>query len=339
MTDRPRPGRQRRAESSFLESAVYWLAAVSAYNAYRSLSRDLSASEQLFVFAQIAVGLILCAAVFLRGERRRNLIREERQAWADGAFADLLDPRSNADSAGAFADLIESRRGKRFSLYLRPGNVDTRLATKNPGSAAPGSLARRSIDVEELVASAVDGWCPMVAIGRFGSSRLVFSEFVGAPCVHVEGDWQSSVRQLLDSAEMVFLLPGYTSGVGWEIERILQSEALLAKTIWIMPPWQENRIGMLPFDPSRHWREVVEHLRGSTLALPPYSKAGALFIFDRGGRLVARRSLQPRRSSLIIQLLAAFFPPLASSSSPTRHIRRVIWDLHLGIKERNRSAA
>lgn len=143
------------------------------------------------------------------------------------------------------AALIATRGtdGRRFSLYLRPfastggvkilGKASTRKRGMTHTSMFGGSHVSHTVehweDLETVLADALGGRSPLVALGRPG-------EHIGAALVAVsDEEWQSLVRQLADRAELIFLLPSKDPGTAWELACVLQDPRLLAKTVVVLP--------------------------------------------------------------------------------------------------------
>jgi hypothetical protein len=87
--------------------------------------------------------------------------------------------------------------------------------------------------LEQTVASELGVLAPFVAIGEPGESYPDF----GATRAYFEGAddaWQSAVRDWMDRAAIIVLVPGLTAGLGWELEQVFRG-GYDAKLVMVLP--------------------------------------------------------------------------------------------------------
>jgi hypothetical protein len=130
--------------------------------------------------------------------------------------------------------------------------------------------------LEEVLARHVRGIGPFVAIGapteplpELGAARAYFSD----------DTWQSAIIRWIDFAGLIILAVGPTKWIRWELDAIIERDAL-CKFIILMPPG-------LPDDRAARWQNVTSGLQptrwGSSLAMVNYQTVIAVGFFDDGG--------------------------------------------------------
>lgn len=122
------------------------------------------------------------------------------------------------------------------TLLLRTFADDRiRVATRRQDSAGLiDQLAlRRKERFEEVIASSLSRYGPPLTVGEpgqvlppgLGARRMTFSDET----------WQTNVTAMANQATLIAVTLGRTSGLGWEMQLILE-EGLLHKTLFIVPP-------------------------------------------------------------------------------------------------------
>ncbi|HEX2208249.1 MAG TPA: hypothetical protein VHG93_11255 [Longimicrobium sp.] len=198
------------------------------------------------------------ASVFYRAGRERRQIKRNLKA-------ELLLER------------LKQGSDEPFSLYLRSFAHDG--FTRRKGfwwyvlAEGDVSLIDRET-LELLISQRMRMRCPMIALGppgdKLGAGRLATSE----------AEWKEITLFLMDRARFIFIVPGASEGVLWEIRHLARDH--YAKTRYIMPPakfmgdaaraeelWDEARLPCIP--------------RG--IDLPRYDPRGAQLIMDANGRV------------------------------------------------------
>jgi hypothetical protein len=165
-----------------------------------------------------------------------------------------------------------------FSLYLRSFAHDG--FTRRKGFwwyvLAEGDVSlidRESLEL--LISQRMRMRYPMIALGlpgeQLGAGRLTTSE----------AEWREITLFLMDRAQFIFIVPGASEGVLWEVRHLARHHH--AKTRYIMPPakfmdgnatraeelWDEARLPCIP--------------RG--IDLPRYDPRGAQLIMNAAGRV------------------------------------------------------
>jgi hypothetical protein len=204
-----------------------------------------------------------CAAVFYRaGRQKRQITRDLR--------------------AALLLDRLQQGAAEPFSLYLRSFAQEERLKRRKglwwylllEGDFF--GLDRETLDL--LVSSEAPYRYPTIALGRPG-------EKLGAGRLpSTDADWEALVLLLMRQAQVIFIVPGTSEGVMWEMERLKDYRA---KTVYLMPPTKYYHGDAR--SAARHWHELRHTFMRRDIFLPGYDPKGALFTLDERGR-VARQS-------------------------------------------------
>ena len=147
------------------------------------------------------------------------------------------------------------------SLFLRPFRVDS--AFDYSTKASKGNL-------EQLIAKVVK---PGAMLYGLGATNLAKSKSVIPTLSYENETWQTEVRKAIQIAVPIFLVPGTEPAVSWEVQEIIDADAL-AKTIFVMPATLRSNV----IDAERHWAVsswVFKNKFG--IDLPEYSFRGAWF--------------------------------------------------------------
>ena len=120
------------------------------------------------------------------------------------------------------------------------------------------SMAPIGVPLEGILAAAVEDHGPFVALAKPGQRIPVD----GAARDSVDGDWKSHITSFLRKAGVVFVLPGLTENLLWELNW-LNDEGMLHKLVMVLPPIGRSRR-------LEHWKKFcqVMHL-DHLLQLPP----------------------------------------------------------------------
>ena len=253
----------------------------------------------------VGSGFMSIANAASRADQAREQRRRDRAAEA--LLADVADPR------------VEVRP---FSLYLRPFASTDRLPAQPvpDDDLAAGDSFPTHLDVESLLARGLRKDCPLIALGREGEMRE------GAGRVRVADDrWRDAVAHLAARATFQVIVPSANPGTLWELERLVRDEHL-AKTLFVMPEelsqapsgvWTTTEDDR-PFDAgvrryrgedhvydfAGEWAAATERAEPLGIHLPPYARAGALFVLDPSSGRLARSaplalSVLTRRASYL----------------------------------------
>lgn len=155
-------------------------------------------------------------------------------------------------------------------------NVLTALVARDGRQIGSGRY-----DAEEHLDDAIDSEAMFVAIGdkraSFGAAKIIVKD----------EDWQETFRRLTDAAQLIFMMPGPSPAVLWELSQIMQSQNLLDKTIFIMP-----RAGSMPLfsrgslgkgAEATAWVRLTETVfRELGVTLPRYHSEGCFFRLRSG---------------------------------------------------------
>ena len=137
-----------------------------------------------------------------------------------------------------------------------------------------GWLSSSGGRLEEALAREVSGIGPFVAIGapteplpELGAARAYFSNET----------WQNTIIRWIDSAGLIISVIGPTKWIRWELNTIVERDAL-SKLIILMPPGEDR---------AARWRNVTSELQptrwASSLAMVDSETVIAIGFFDDGG--------------------------------------------------------
>jgi hypothetical protein len=133
------------------------------------------------------------------------------------------------------------------------------------------------LDLEAILAEAVESLAPLVALGRPG-------EQIGAGRISCQDDkWRGILELLANNAEHICVLPTDSPGTRWEMEHI-RGQGLLAKCFFLMPP--ENQA----FGWKGRWEHATAALEEYGLRLPEYQNNGMIFTAGQDGMTQLRRA-------------------------------------------------
>lgn len=213
------------------------------------------------------VGLVLIYTVGRNlASQWYRLGREKRQVKRDLRAALLVERLEQGHDEPfslylrSFSDEDTFRRRKGFWWYvLLEGDVTT--------------LDRETLEL--LIAQRMRIRLPMIALGppgdALGAGRLATSE----------AEWKDLAVFLMDRARMIFIVPGSSEGVLWEIRHLARDHH--AKTRYIMPP--VNFHGGDAARAEEHWDNARLPAIPRGIDLPRYDPRGAQLILDANGRV------------------------------------------------------
>jgi hypothetical protein len=184
------------------------------------------------------------------------------QAEAQRELSDLLGRGQLQDASGPPIFLfLRSFDIARSGVSARIGAA--LLATLSFIAASTSSAAGPSrFDAEEELDDVVGTHGMFLAIGNklasFGSAKLVVDD----------KDWKQTFFSLSDAAKMIFMMPGPSQSVLWELSQVLSSAGLLAKTVFIMPRLEK---------PHAWFEFAAMALHELNLKVPFYNSEGCCF--------------------------------------------------------------
>ncbi len=174
--------------------------------------------------------------------------------------------RSRADDVRK-ALMRDEKPAESFAVLLRPFRTSGRLTYTD-------LLGSHIVEFETCIASALDVWWDMPLIS-IGSDRQRF----GAVGVSVtEQQWQRFVGFAMTNAAAVFLIPGSTAGIVWELSA-LKKPNIRRKAVVIMPRASES------FEVEPFWKSAQRAARTSGIKLPAYDPSGAFFRLTARGKI------------------------------------------------------
>jgi hypothetical protein len=176
-------------------------------------------------------------------------------------------------------------------LYLRSFQDDSEMLGMDAGVDAPSAKLKKSGALaqvwrrfntstggrlEEVLAKEVSGVGPFVAIG---APTETLPELGAARAYFGNDTWQSAIIRWVDLAGLIIKVIGPTKWIRWELDTIIERDAL-SKLIVLMPPgWPDDR--------AARWQNVISALQptrwGSSLAMVDPETVIAIGFFDDGG--------------------------------------------------------
>jgi hypothetical protein len=140
------------------------------------------------------------------------------------------------------------------------------------------SILFRRHDAEEKLAEAIGSMGHLLAIGdkrtSYGAAKLIVRDH----------EWQTTFRELVERAKAIFVLPGPSEAVMWEIEQLARTPLLLAKVVFVMPREGTQDWGGGGGD-KQVWYETVGLIaRATGIMLPDYDENGCYLRVRTDGR-------------------------------------------------------
>lgn len=159
------------------------------------------------------------------------------------------------------------------------------MATSSGGQGLTTLLVGRPLEVP-LVAAFREVY-PVVTLGRPGE-RL---PALGAARLYLNDDgWRRRVEELIASARLVIVVAGASPGLLWEVQAILQAEAL-RKTVLYVPIDPNRRAASL-----ERWQTFRETLHASTTValgdLPARLATDAMILLGASGTAPGVRAVR-----------------------------------------------
>ena len=138
----------------------------------------------------------------------------------------------------------------------------------------------RRYEVEENLDNAIGLSAMFVAIG----DRL--ASYGAAKITVKEEDWQKTFFRLANDSQLIFMMPGPSPPLLWELSQIVQSPSLLEKTVFIMP--RGGKLSLV-----RTWQKVSDMAAELGVNLPPYTSEGCYFRLREDRRASETIALEP----------------------------------------------
>jgi hypothetical protein len=240
----------------------------------QSLKADVMGVEHSkisMVLPWVALPVIIVVARSLSGAFYR-IGRTKRQLKRDIKAALLLD---------------RLRKGSQepFSLYLRSFSEDTKLRRHKGvwwyvmSEGGILNIDRETLDL--VISSEMRHSCPVIAFDQvretLGAGRLLSAD----------GEWESVVLFLMKRAQLIFVVPGTSKGVVWEVEQLRN---YFKKTVFVMPPARYWRKPLKNVE--QLWHEIRTEFSTRGILMPSYDRSGALFRLNEQGQLDQQESFE-----------------------------------------------
>jgi hypothetical protein len=103
-----------------------------------------------------------------------------------------------------------------------------------------------------------------------------------AKFIDTDAEWRNRFAALCTNAKAIFILPGTSSSVIWEIDQIYKANNLSTKSFFIMPPERSSFLlnpvrKLFRSHNRRYWDNISLTLKRSGVLLPEYSSDGGIF--------------------------------------------------------------
>jgi hypothetical protein len=219
--------------------------------------------------------------------------------WIIGK-AEGKDQEGKDDAAQTI--IASGEAGKPFFLYLRPFDSTNayRIVDAHRNAFSMETYQRDGFDdIERLVARALESTAPFIALGVSGEHR-------GAGRATVdESAWQAKIGALMQQAKIIIIMPSSNEGTLYEL-KLLVSERLLEKTLFIMPPVESYWYKSIFATGEHKWQATRAACAAFGLTLPEQVREGALFSVDAASGTIQRVPLpgpEPREWTEAFQRL------------------------------------
>jgi hypothetical protein len=267
---RPRARTRLAARAQALRAIglLTWLAAfVLALRAITQLIQDQD------LVAALPVGAVEFALVLVGFRLWR---RSQRLAAVDANEELKRDPRAPILYLRSFQDDLELLEGG-AGLFVQIGSGAPSAKLESARAQAWRRILQLGTGrLEESLAWEVRGIGPFVAIGapteplpELGAARAYFSD----------DTWQSTIIRWIDTAGLIILALGPTEWIRWELDTLVERDAL-SKLIILMPTGR-------PEDRAARWQNVTSGLQptrwASSLAMVDSETVIAIRFIDDGG--------------------------------------------------------
>jgi YidC/Oxa1 family membrane protein insertase len=245
---------------------MFWLSAVVLLMGSSDLLRDV-----------FAVTVVLSLVIYLIALRLSQTLagRDFAAALAGGPAGDrpiILFLRSFV--------IARSSLGARFWVELSSIVRSYISITTTTLVGDTAGFVDRRYDVEENLDNAIGLNAMFVAIG----DRL--ASYGAAKITVKEEDWQKTFHQLATTSQLIFMMPGPSVALLWELWQILRQPSLLEKTVFIMPRGGKPSL-------VKAWEIVSDVAAQLGVSFPVYSSQGCYFRLREDGQPSETVALEP----------------------------------------------
>jgi hypothetical protein len=216
------------ASAGSYAEALPWIAIFFLLNGLRLWSDKSSSLKALGAWILIAIVWLGALSVWASLFAERNL-QDDLTAtlsaivWLAGFVFAVLVTRRIAPWSQATMEEMRARDPRPPVLFLRSFDDDAEPILKS--GAGP--------TLERVLTDAVRPYGPFVGIGRPGELRPAGAARKYFP----DSEWRAAVLKLMDEAALIVVVPGLTSGLDWEMQRVAE-HGRLRKTIYVFAPTQ-----------------------------------------------------------------------------------------------------
>jgi hypothetical protein len=201
---------------------------------------------------------------------------------------------------------FDERRTRGNVLFLRPLISARTLLLENrfrdPGSfAVQFDVEPAALPLESVLNRALLEHVGFHAVGGspegLGGGRLY--------SIGIGDGWKDAVAAMMNSADLILMVPHDSPGVRWEVEQLNASKAL-PKTVFVMPPASPG------MDVAVLWSDATRVMHDYGLELPPYRGDGLLFRLGGNGRAAESFLFDTVWDNTLFQHLEPLFPAVAA---------------------------
>jgi YidC/Oxa1 family membrane protein insertase len=281
---------------------VFWIGAIAALVLAQLGSRDAIFLLPLVLAATLLSIVVYLAALYVGGRVagrtfQAALASEDSRQWPIILYLRSFDIARSSLLARLTTELGYIVRG----FFVTSINS---LAGESSGSFSD----RGRYEVEEHLGEAIGLNAMFVAIGDKVASYGAAKIKVG------DAEWQKTFHRLAASARLIFMMPGPSDALLWELSELVRSPDLIAKSIFIMP---RERAGYGYRDA---WTKAASKAAEHGVTFPPYAASGCYFRLGSDGRPCERADLEAVTRALRAYLIR---PPRVEAADFATILRTV----------------
>src|SRR5688572_30082862 len=148
------------------------------------------------------------------------------------------EQRTRDKNAEKLLEQVLSGKTSRFVLYLRPFFLASHVQVKTRDNSYSGFWKKwfyPDADFEWIIRDGVRSIGPLMGLtepgeGHSGAGRISLTLDPNKTI-----DWKSSIETLIETSELVIVIPSVSSGMTWELD-LLKRKQLLHKCVFVIPP-------------------------------------------------------------------------------------------------------
>jgi YidC/Oxa1 family membrane protein insertase len=242
-----------------MSRVTFWFSAV-----FLLILRSTASDDTLLLIGVFSILMVLAVVVYLIALRIGQALAGRE--YAAVLAGDIGQDRPVILFLRSF-DIAQSSLLGRFKAelsYVVKASFST-SAVALVADPTVGFVDRSRYEVEENLDNAIGLNAMFIAIGdklaSYGAAKIIVRE----------QDWQETFYRLASGSRLIFMMPGPSAALLWELSQIVRSPALLDKAVFIMP--REGQKQSL----AETWEQVTRMAAELGVNLPSYSSEGCCF--------------------------------------------------------------